>query len=573
MVRLQMNRLRLYGNKLTLTFFIIFLLFSAFRAWIKLGSVPDFPWGCDLFGHLQIAKEIRTAWKETRWPDFRFTSPQGRELIHWFKLTGTPSARWNEVVAPHAHHYVERSNSIINQYPPGSGLLFSFFKEGYAVSSVTRVEILTFLVLGLSLLFITWRRQKLIPSSNFLTTMGLVTLSAYLGIDVLEKYRIGNYSLQAILLPLLLTVIFGLAARTTFFWPSFSETCRARCGNGFVALAGIFMGISGLIRIPCFLHLLGWFYFIPRKLWISFGLGVFLFGIFPLAIYQHQTVGAWWASTYNSGDTALPNWKAIGPYLRYYLVKGEGAQFFILPLLVSIGAWAIKRQQVKPPSTTELKNLPLALNHAILWKTVALIWGVSTVFFITHVPAVLYYLVPAHLTAAWLIMGSVWLEEYFPRYNKMDLQHPSQERSSARPFVQAISLIPLGIIFYIGIFQFIKEPKPTPLSVGFEAQAFNIKAIPQELLFPNAWIWSDSANGAFWYTARKAAFKLSYGASPVLRAQLFKDLDRRGQPQYLVMDGNGSNDLAREYEVLGATFEHRGRVFGKPYIRVKMPPH
>jgi hypothetical protein len=108
----------------------VFLLISSLNTWNQVGNLQEVPWGCDLFGHLRIAQEFREARNENRVPEFKLLHPQIQILIDWFKNTSFPVFQWEELVAPHAHHYVDRSHSVVDQYPPGQAFsCLSFPRE------------------------------------------------------------------------------------------------------------------------------------------------------------------------------------------------------------------------------------------------------------------------------------------------------------------------------------------------------------------------------------------------------------------------------------------------------------
>jgi hypothetical protein len=523
---------------------VSFLILSAYVTWVRVGQINDVPWGCDLFGHLRIAQEFREARAEQRFPDFRLQTPQVSRLIAWFQATHTPSVQWSEMVAPQAHHYVERTQSVIDQYPPGTGFILSLFPEGKAIRGLVLFEVLFILISSLVLLIWTWKKEAWISA-------GMISLGTYYVFDLLQKHEIGNYSVNAMLLPMILTAFCCLLSRSSI---GGAKKYKSLAEVVFAFLGGIFTGISILVRIPYFLQIPGWLFLIPKKLWKWFLLGFALSGVLPLALYQRHAAGAWWASTYNSGDTSLPNWKSIGPYLRFYLIKGPGAPYFIWALVTAIGYWGWYR---------------LSTDHQYenskIWKSGALFWGISTLFFLTHSPAVLYYLTPAHLSLVVLLSMNVWLREIHVPVNVVEALKKSKKR-----YFTGIALTPLLASLVLGGVQLARLPGLTSISFPIPQEEFDLTRIPNELLDPQAWVWADAGNGAFWILAKKAAFKLSYGDRNgfSLRTKLFEELRDKNEAQFLVMDGSGSEDLAREYKSLGAKLEERGKVFGSPYFLI-----
>jgi len=68
-------------------------------------QTEEFAYACDSFGYLRMAKELRHAYEHGTWPRFELESPQTRLLINFMLQSNVPSTRWDEAIAPHAHHY------------------------------------------------------------------------------------------------------------------------------------------------------------------------------------------------------------------------------------------------------------------------------------------------------------------------------------------------------------------------------------------------------------------------------------------------------------------------------------
>ncbi len=85
------------------------------------------PVGCDEFGYLNMAKAI----SEGRLFSDHVDRPFADELIHELasKNSNPDSYRW--MIAPHAYHLGPNEEKIINQYPPGVGLLLAPFPIEY----------------------------------------------------------------------------------------------------------------------------------------------------------------------------------------------------------------------------------------------------------------------------------------------------------------------------------------------------------------------------------------------------------------------------------------------------------
>ena len=112
----------------------------------------EYAFGCDSFGYLQSAQEIREAAGRRSWPRFDLETPHARLLVEFMKSRKIPLGKWEEIVAPHAHHYFPGSDRVGVQYPPGTGLLLAIFPQGQALHRLDRLVIVIFLATGLLVL-------------------------------------------------------------------------------------------------------------------------------------------------------------------------------------------------------------------------------------------------------------------------------------------------------------------------------------------------------------------------------------------------------------------------------------
>ena len=120
-----------------------------------------------------------------------------------------------------------------------------------------------------------------------------------------------------------------------------------------------------------------------------------MFGFIPLAIYQWHATGAWWATTYSAVITGAPTLRVLGKYLAFYLTKGPGSVYVAWPLVIGFAFWFYCR----------------SAGYRHLARVVFGAWWLSALFFCTHVPAVPYYLLPAHITLVWCAAALVVREE------------------------------------------------------------------------------------------------------------------------------------------------------------------
>src|ERR1700704_6538416 len=140
--RIRLGEVLVYGWLLVLALTILVSAQSAYRQSL---NTEEYPYACDSFGYLRMAKEIRQAVYRRELPQFKLESPQTRLLINFMRSQNVPLSDWDEVVAPHAHHYFSKSGSVGVQYPPGTGLTLAIFPEGKAVYGLNRTVVIVFL--------------------------------------------------------------------------------------------------------------------------------------------------------------------------------------------------------------------------------------------------------------------------------------------------------------------------------------------------------------------------------------------------------------------------------------------
>src|SRR5688572_10832639 len=224
--------------------FLAAVLLGAARSASRLAqTVPELAYGCDSFGYLQMAREIRHAASTAALPDFGLESAQTRLLIEHMKSQKVPDGQWHELVAPHAHHYFRRADQVAVQYPPGTGLALAIFPEGEAVHRLSRLVVWTLLASGWIALLLAGTRQAWAAA-------GLVVLSLHVGLEILIRLSGWSFSIPAVLLPILLACLLTIAA-------AILRRTRERLSWVAALVAGSFLGAAVTVRIPSFLLLPG----------------------------------------------------------------------------------------------------------------------------------------------------------------------------------------------------------------------------------------------------------------------------------------------------------------------------
>ena len=197
------------------------LLLSAQQAYQRSLRVEEYAFACDPFGYLRMAKEVRQAVSKLELPQFHLESTHTRLLIDLMQSQHLPPALWEEMVAPHAHHYFPRAGSVGVQYPPGTGLMLALFPEGRAVDGLNRATIALFLATGILVLILAGARQAWVSA-------GFVTLALHLGLGILGGIGTASFSINAVV-PLLLLAFVCVCAAFGFAIRAREGSCPLGC--------------------------------------------------------------------------------------------------------------------------------------------------------------------------------------------------------------------------------------------------------------------------------------------------------------------------------------------------------
>jgi len=530
---------------------------SALYADRKARGVPEYPCCCDPFGYLQMAKDIRGVRADGR-PEFVIESLHTRLLIDLMKSRNVPIPQWDDLVAPLAYHYFPETDQIGVQYPPGVGLLFALFPEGKALRRLNLLVAVIFGATGLLML-------ALAAVNHAWYSAGLVILSLDLGLEILGVIDNASFSINGILLPLL------LCALCLFLTFGLQEDSRLTPVLRYVLvlLAGLFFGFAILVRMPVLLLMPGILLLLLPGRWRSwyksacviFIMGVVIGGIVPLALHQRQMAGAWYLTTYPRYDTSPPTLRAFWPNVHYYFGPGKGSSFvWIWPVAFAgcAGLFLLtsRRQSSRAPSPPFLRNL----TWARLFASALLIWGISLAYFLTHPIANHVYPLPATLAAVLLLaFGAFHLERDSVRRN---LSSRLSRRGAVLSMVGLVLALTPGLVVFSRAWVNDHPPSPerTPQRFSF----------PAELADERAWVWTSFLSGTLWYYERKAAHKIS-SSNAETRAIVFKFVRDRGEPQFIIGDDPGMKPVEDEIVQLGGVMELRGEVYGLRYYLIHWP--
>lgn len=511
-------------------------------------ATEEFAYACDSFGYLRMAKQIRHAVSRGTWPQFKLESTQTRLLINFMQQQNLPVPRWEEVVAPHAHHYFPASGYVGVQYPPGTGLVLAMFPQGEAVYRLNRIVVFVFVVVGIGALVIAAWKQAW-------ASIGLVMLALTVGLMILARLGALTFSMNAVLVPILLMCLSSIFA------------LRFRDRNlGLVCalFAGLCLGFAMLIRLPAFLLLPGflvllwpgWRNIRVKSLPVALVLGVIVTGIIPVLINQQDVAGAWYLSTYASVDAAAPTLERLQFNRSYFLGDGPAsvdnwALLYALVGFVGFLIFYLTRGSEQPNR--------LGLSWKRLALSAFLIWFIGICYFLTHWITAVHYMTPSVFATLGLIgFGALGIE-----VTSIEVQ-----RFNTR---SALSWLALVLILWPGVATFNRVW--TRRSIGPAPERATTHApilLPSELVDDKAWIWADLLTGSLWYYASKPAFKIQF-TDPETRAMIFRWVFERGERQYLIQDSEQMKKYIEEIEQLGGKLEMRGKVDGQPYFLVVWP--
>ena len=528
---------------------LVAVWFSAQTAYRKSLNTQEYAFACDPFGYLLMAKEIRASVSQHRMPDFRIESRQTRLLIDFMKSKNVSVPQWEEIVAPHAHHFFPRAGYVGVQYPPGTGLTLAAFPEGKAIYRLNQTTVVVLLLVATAAIGVAaWKKAWMSAT--------LIAIAAHLAFSVLARIDTLSFSVNASLVPLLLSCLLVLTSSNL-------RSTRPRAAWVEALVAGLLLGFCTLIRLPTILLTPGLVVLLWPNRWrirlndlpVIFCFGVLVAGVIPVLINQQHVAGAWYMPTYASVDAALPNVARVKENVGFFFGReGPAAKdnWALLAAGVGFAGFAIAGR-----NRSERQS-------GLTWKRIALaafiVWLISTIFFVTHWVTGPHYMIPS-------IFASVVLLAYGA------LAIEVNERSSGFQFkpTRVVSWLALLFVLLPGIVVFyraVEERTNAPAPPGPNAHA--PVALPPELADDTAWVWADLTTGTLWYYDHKPAFKIQF-TDPQTRASLFKFVFDRGERQYLVQDSAEMQRFMREIIQLGGTLELRGKIERHPYFLVHWP--
>ncbi len=528
------------------------LIFSALTTDRRARQVEENPSFCDPFGYLQTAQDIRHATAARTTPQFTVESRHTRLLVELMQSHHVPLPVWDEMVSPLACHYFPVADHVAVQYSPGAGLMLALFPEGRALHGLNRFVTIVFLLAGLVMLVVAAFKRRPLAA-------GLFIVALILGLEMLAQLDNASFSINALLVPLLLAglcLTAAIAVQARSFYLAWSLTLFAGLLFGFAILARVpvVLLLPGVLLLLWPASLRSWY----KSAWVPFISGVFLGGVLPVAIHQSLVAGAWYLPTYNHENADPPTLACVGRNISYYFGAGKSSTVnWVLPIIFAgcVGLICLSRRRAESGFATPFVR---KLSWSRLLASALIILAVSNTYFLTHPATVHYYPWPGLFGAVLLLaLGALALEHHSLSTMRMG----SWKRRALLCIGLALSLSP-GLIVMGRVWS-----KYIPSSTESMPKYFSL---PAELADESAWVWACELSGTFWYYARKPAHKLT-STDPETRLLVYQFVIKRGEPQYIVTDDASMQAVADEIVSLGGTLERRGEVDGYPYFLIHWP--
>jgi hypothetical protein len=550
--------MKLIGRLLELTWLVVLgivLVASALSTDRRARQVEENASFCDPFGYLQMADEIRHAAASRTIPKFTIETDHTRLLVELMRSHDQPVPLWDEMVAPLAFHYFPAADHVAVQYPPGAGLMLSLFPEGRALHGLNRMVVIIFLVAGLMMLGVAAIKRRSLSA-------GLLMVALTLGLETVAMLDNASFSMNSLLAPLLLSGLCLCGA-----WAIDIDNVKRFYLAWFLTLlAGLFFGFAILARIPVVLLLPGVMLLLwPVRLravhkspWVPFSLGVFGGGILPLMVHQSRVAGAWYLTTYAHENTTPPALGRVMDNINYYYGPGRSSMVSWALLAIVVGCvglmlWSGRRAKVNAPPTFLRR-----LSWSRLIVSAFTILAVSNVYFLTHEARVHYYTWPALFAAVLMLaLGAFALE----RGPVATVRSKAWLRHTLMVLGLMLSLAP-GFVVMGRVWSHYELPSG-------ETRRKQL-SIPAELADESAWVWATSLSGTFWYYSHKPTHKLT-STNADMRELVFKYVQGRGEPQFIVNDDPSMQAVLDEIVQLGGTLEYRGEVDRSPYYLIHWP--
>jgi hypothetical protein len=498
-----------------LRYFIPFVILAlSLQALASSGNASLFAIGCDPFGYSRQAELFREngLWRGL---DTRIKDADASTLISAAKSIDSNSANWYQAIAPHCHYYRASSDSVILQYPPGTGFLLSLFPP--ATSLDVLFPLIVASVTATIVIAVAGSQATLL---NYL--LGGIVLVPLVFVEAAPEAA-GNPSVPA----------------TIAFIPMMALFAREMDSHGrlrrhlIAFLIGVCAGLLFAIRSPnivlsfslfvCILinfwpHRTSASHFLYSMFW--FIIAFFTFGALPVLSANFINTGNALTTTYSEIDAAPPDLRldVIFNNLKFYLTSG-----YALPVVVSAALVLVFR-------VVTIGKLRPAGGRYGLSIGGGGAFALTLAYFCTHDIRQPYYVYPAAALSLCLVCFELMGSRPADVADRRKLTGGVAKAAT-------LSMALVGVALVAGFRLSSIEPKTTETT------------IPDELKSNKSIVWADISSGTIYYYQHKYAAKLNF-SKECTREMLVRAVFDRGLNQYFVVDSEDMKEVVGDISKL-----------------------
>jgi len=433
------------------------------------------PHGCDQFGYLNLAKAVN----ERELFDNHAERPFLPQLLPHLKNTFSAERQYQFMIAPHCYHLSPANGVIINQYPPGLGLMLSILPE--------HMRQILFPVVCFFLIWLAWaicwwlsgNRDWVLCSATF-----LILSTVYYFLDPVSREFHHVHSV---------VVTYGLLLAAGWLLP------------GRPGLAIVFLGAASLFRFPTIIFLVPlYLVFLSKDGESSFTSQMFMqksiktalyflmggFGVY--LIYVWILLGNPFLPTYSVIDQQSADFNRVLSNIYFYFVDNPGWLYVNLLSLFLLTVVATIRKAKS------------------WWLFGLLLFLYNYGFFITHHVQIHYYPYATAFLIAGLALSLLLEDNINPKIRLFLIV------SSALIAVSIMTSINLaGTQYNSNLPQYYKQISAYQKAFG----KFDI-------------VWAEERSGTVEYATNRAGFRYNWGPDNA-RSEIIKFLQANGYSQLI----------------------------------------
>ncbi len=493
-------------------YYLLLLVLICIGTTLKFAHTHEaMPIGCDEFGYLNLAKYF----DEGKTVDRSYLPG----LLEHLRTSGITEPELSWMVTPHAYHVIPGTNTVINQYPPGTSFLLSLLPFEWRNLLFPLLAMFTLILIPAVGIRITNFRDWNLFDLTFPVLLFLITVSTPF---ITELSRVNS-----------LAVTFGLllAAGMVLF-------TRPNLACFLIALTVNFRVVNILMTLPVFL-------FLPilvnlNKEGIIQNFKMFfkaccliLISVLPVLFYNYSITGNPLASTYSVIDTAMNDGAGIMKNIEYYFSTKQHWFLVHLAALIVLSIFCI------------YKKLSWFTYFKILAFPV-----INYIFFFWHKVTMDYYPYASSMILVGITIGLAKSLSFKGKFR----------------FIIPVTGILAGLVVLISGYK--KFQKKEHLTL--EQAKLNYASLCEYDI-----VWSDLLSGTTEYVCGNNGFRYSV-TTPRARISTIKYLQAKNFKQVILLDDVPEDAMVVAKELEGAgvgyiskTDAKRGRMLEIPGIDLK----